>query len=50
MSAQLMANIDAVRTAVRTERTARAQGAASRQVHFAAVKAPITYNEQASIE
>ena len=32
-----MANIDAVRTAVRTERTARAQGAASRQVHFAAV-------------
>ena len=37
MSAQLMANIDAVRTAVRTERTARAQGAASRQAHFAAV-------------
>ena len=37
MSAQLMATFDAVRTAVRTERTARAQGAASRQVHFAAV-------------
>ena len=37
MSAQISAKFNAVRTAVRTERTARAQGAASRQVHFAVV-------------
>ena len=37
MSAQLQTAFDAVRTAMHTERTARAQGSASRQAHFAAV-------------
>ena len=37
LSNQVQSAFDAVRTAMRTERTARAQGAASRQAHFAAV-------------
>jgi len=37
MSAQIQSAFDAVRTAMHTERTASAQGAASRQAHFAAV-------------